>query len=477
MKRSAAAVRIRGERVTILGIEGRVLKLVQADQFHEQLHLRHVEVRETAEGEPAAAANALREMVEKLDRPLGRCLLSIPRSEVLVRYAKLPATDPDELRRLATYQMHGELPFPVEECVIALQSLATDDTGTRVFLAVAHRPVVDRLVAAAKLAGLVPEGIAVSTEGVVLWAGRLWGQLQLTAPECWIVAAVAGETVELGVVAHDQLVFMRRTQAAEATAEQLAVLVRETITAYGRELPGTTPEAILVIGAVPNPIEYEEQLHERLGQPVHVVDPGAASLWEEPLTTAAMELLHEVELVDLLGVAVRPRQLALDLLPVEIKQERLRTQLDKAWRGVATWAGAELAVLVLVAAVVVGRQWLDVRQLQRQVAELEPKAAVVQAQARAIETGLAARQRTEAVLGFLAQAAAQTPSGFMWSAVTIDPDGRCVIRGTTSSYDSLFSGQSALAGLAGVRQVTLQTATERQPGQVEFELFVQVSLP
>lgn len=464
---------VRRERVTILGWEGCVVKVLQADQAKERLRVRHLQVREVPEGDPVAAANALGEMVAALDRPMGRCLLVVPRSDVLVRYAKLPSRDPAELSNLATYQLHGELPFPVEECCVAVQPLAVDEDGTRAFLAVVHRPLVERLLTLAKSAGLVPEAIAVSTEGVALWAGRLWKPLGLTPPRGWAFAAVAGETVELGVVEQGTLVFMRRSTLPELTPDQLALLVQETVTAYRREPRGIAPEAALAIGTFAEPAAWETALRERLGWPVSVVDPASSQLWEEPLTTVSLELLHELGLVDLLGVATRPRQIALDLLPVDIKQERLQRELQRAWRGIGIWVGVGLGVVALTSALGVLHEWRRVRQLEVRVAQLEPQARRVQAQVALVEQGLAARRRTEQLLHLLTRAAAQMPAGLTWSTATLEAQGRFTIKGAARDYNGLFSTLAALSQVPGVWQAALQSAIERQAGQVEFELLIQ----
>lgn len=467
------AVNVRGERVTILELEGRTLKLLQADQTAERLHLRHLEVREVPEGDVRAAAQTLREMAATLDHPVGRCVGIVPRSELVVRYAKLPSREPAELLRLATYQMHGELPFPVEQCIVTLQPLATDPDGTRVFLAAVHRPVVDRLVTLAQSAGLTLDGIAVSTEGVAWWATRLWSRLGVTPPRGWLFAAVAGETVELGIVVQGTLVFMRRTTMPELTPERLATILQETVAASVREPVEGRPDAALLIGAFPNPSVWEDRVEAAFGRPVSVVDPASSQLWDEPVATAAMELLHEVELVDLLGVATRPRQIALDLLPVEIKQERIRARERRVWGEVAGWAAAAVLIAGAVGAAGLGRSWWQVRQLETEIAQIESSAQAVQAQVKFVEQGIAARAQTGALLTLLAQTAAHMPGGVTWSSATLEAQGRLLMKGTAPDYETLFTTVSAVSGISGVRRAQVQSAIQRQAGQVEFEILVE----
>lgn len=470
---SKTAVRIATERVTILSVAGRAAKLIQADQTGEMLRLRHVAVREIPEHDAAAAAAAVRTMVAALDRPLGRCLLVIPRSEVLVRYATLPATAPEELRRLAGYQLHGELPYPVEECELSLQPLAHDDRGTHVVIAAVHRPVVEPLAAIARGAGLTPEAIAVSTEGVALWAARLWERLGQPPPARWLFAAIAGPAIELGIVANGQLLFMRAARLPDDTPEAVSQMIRETVSSYTRELVAPVPEAILVMGAMPSPAEWESRLAERVDRPVHLVDPASTSLWETPLTAATLELLHEVPMTDLLGVASRPRQIALDLFPLQWQIERVAAQVRRLWRGAATWTGAGVGALAIAGLGVLAQQWVTVRSLEAEAARLKAPAAAVQRMLAGVEQALAARQRTAARLTLLHEAAVRMPAPVQWSAVVLDDAGRLTIRGVAPGYSDLFDAVGALSLMPGIKPATIRSAREPAPGRVEYELAVE----
>lgn len=471
------AARPATERVTILGVEGRLARLVQADHAAGSLRLRHVAVREVPEHDVAAATAVVKSLVATLDRPLGRCLLVVPRSEVLVRYVTLPATTPAELRRLATYQLHGELPFSLEECELAIQPLARDERGTHALVAVVHRPVVEPLLAVARGAGLAPEAITVSTEGAALWAGHLWDRLGTTPPSRWLFASVAGTTVELGIVEQGRLLFMRSGRLNEETPEALAQLIQETVTGCQRELVAATPEAALVIGALLDPADWETRLSVRLDRPVHVVDPASTALWEEPLATATLELLHEVPLTDLLGIASEPRQVALDLLPVAWQVERLAAQVRRVWRGTAMWLGGSVGVLAVAALVVLGQQWATVRRLEEEAARLESSAKAVQRTLASVERGLAARRRTAAMMRALHEAAARMPSGVRWSTAMLDDTGQLTLRGVAPGYPVLFEAVSALAALPGARGAEIRSAREPEPGRLDYELAVTVGTP
>ncbi|MBI4314101.1 MAG: hypothetical protein HY594_04715 [Candidatus Omnitrophica bacterium] len=475
--KAKAAVRSKLERITLLGVEGKTLKLLQADQKAEQLHLRHVAVRHLQDKTGADLQESLQQMVQTLDKPWGRCVLIVPRNEVFVRYATLPSHQPSELLSLATYQLHGELPFPVEEFVLACQPLARDDAGTRVFITAIHRPVIDGLVRLSKSAGLTPDAVVVSTEGVALWAGRLWDKMNQTPPQSWCFAAATGESVELGIVVGDQLVSMRRVAWAGLDVTRLSALIQETVLAYSREPKGLPPQSVLVMGAFANPRDDEQLLEQQLGFPVNLVDPASTQFWDEPMTQATLELLHEVEMTDLLGVATRPRQIAFNLLPTEIRRQQQQAEIQAVLRNVYIWAGAGLLACVSLAAAVVAHERLQLRALERRVAESEPQARAVQTRFRLLGSGLQVQRHTQQMLQLLQDVTSGLPAGMTISIASLEPSGRLQIKGTAPSYDILFTTTSALSSRSGIRNVRLKSASERTPGQVEYELSVEGVVP
>lgn len=476
MKTKTAAVAL-SERVTLVGVEGFVIKVLQADQRAEQLHLRHVMVREVEGETPERLQAGLKQMVRELDQPWGRCLLVVPRDQVFVRYALLPSHQPSELLSLATYQLHGELPFPIEEFVLACQPLAKDDAGTRVFIAAVHRSVVDGMIQLSKSVGFSPEAIVVSTEGTAIWAARLWQKISVTPPTSWAFAAVAGKSVELGVVVGGQLVYMRRVGWPEPDTARLGKLISETFQAYMKEPRGTPPGAVLVIGAFDHPHEDEQFLQDQLGCSVSLVNPASTQCWDEPMTQATLELLHEIEMTDMLGVATRPRQIALNLLPVEIQRERLQVEVRQLLRSTLIWVAAGVVGLVAMASAIGIQEQSRVRTLESRVAEIEPKARLAQAQSRAVGEGLSARRQTQQMLQLLNQVATELPSGMTVSTAMLESSGRLQIRGVAPSYDLLFSTVSSLSSRSGIRSARLKTASERLPGQVEYELQVEGLIP
>jgi len=94
-----------------------------------------------------------------------------------------------------------------------------------------------------------------------------------------------------------------------------------------------------------------------------------------------------------------------------------------------------------------------------------------------LKVGVAVRKRTQALLRLLTIATTHMPEDVTWSTAALEGSGRLVVRGTVSDYARLFQMIAALSAVAGVEEARLQSATEREKGQVEFELVVQGVVP
>jgi type IV pilus assembly protein PilM len=116
-------------------------------------------------------AGALRELFgqAKLDR---RVRIGIANQRIVVRKIELPPIeDRRELETAVRFQAQEQIPMPIDSAVIDFHALGIVDTpeGPRqqIVLVAARRDMVDRVLAAARAAGLRPEGVDLSAFAMV----------------------------------------------------------------------------------------------------------------------------------------------------------------------------------------------------------------------------------------------------------------------------------------------------------------------
>jgi type IV pilus assembly protein PilM len=128
-------------------------------------------LRDGEVADPEALAEALRELFRQ--HKLGkRVRLGVATQRIVVRTLDLPPLDDaKQIAAAVRFQAQDHIPMPLEQAVLAHQSLGIVDTAdgprTRVVLVAARHDVVDRFYAAARQAGLRPVGIDLSAFAMI----------------------------------------------------------------------------------------------------------------------------------------------------------------------------------------------------------------------------------------------------------------------------------------------------------------------
>jgi type IV pilus assembly protein PilM len=104
-----------------------------------------------------------------LDR---RVRIGIANQRIVMRQIDLPPIlDPKELANAVRFQAQDEIPMPIESVVLDYHALGIVETEhgarLRVLLVAARRDMVDRVILAARQAGLRPEGVDLSAFGMI----------------------------------------------------------------------------------------------------------------------------------------------------------------------------------------------------------------------------------------------------------------------------------------------------------------------
>jgi type IV pilus assembly protein PilM len=116
-------------------------------------------------------ADVLRDLFEdsQLDR---RVRIGVANQRAVLRMLELPpVTDRKELAAAVRFQAEDQVPMPLSNAVLDFQSLGVVETANgprqRVVLVAAQRDMVERLLSAARAAGLKPEGVDLSAFAMI----------------------------------------------------------------------------------------------------------------------------------------------------------------------------------------------------------------------------------------------------------------------------------------------------------------------
>ena len=419
-------------------------------------------------------ADELRELLKALPVTVKELFALVPTGEVLTRYLTLPSEDPAELRAMARYQLEGLLPFPAQECVIAVKVLGPAGEATRVLAAAAHRPVIDRLLRICRVAGVELSGIAATSEAIGSWHRACWPTPGESIPEVWLVAERTGEGLELGVLIQGSLVYMRQAPGVWMDRESLEDLLRETLQAYSREQAGPPVQRVTLSGSWEGlGPDLAGWLEAELGLSVSLLDPLERSPFGESLATTAQELAAEVSFSELLGAACQPQLLQLDLLPEENRARRAQAIVRRELRRTA-------ALLLLASGLVAGwvlarsgTTWWFLRQGEKEAALLKPGVDRIQQMASSVRWVAAARAEFANQMVCLASCTQRLEAGMTLQFLGFEAGRAFVVRGTAPDLKAVTRYAVALRQEPLWQEVSLRSAKAQPGGKVEFELVLK----
>ena len=128
-------------------------------------------VRDGEVSDVSALSEALAELFDGsgLDR---RVRIGIANQRIVMRQIELPPiTDPKELDSAVRFQAQDEIPMPIESVVLDYHSLGISETDAgprmQVLLVAARRDMGERMLRAARQAGLRPEGVDLAAFGMI----------------------------------------------------------------------------------------------------------------------------------------------------------------------------------------------------------------------------------------------------------------------------------------------------------------------
>ena len=223
-------------------------------------------------GEEEVAA-VLRELVAEEKLRGVELNVAVPRNEITTRVITLPSTDPREIHQIARLEVEEFVPYSADELEVdeaVLEQLP--DGSSKVLVAIAHKDVVERVVALLARAGIEPAHVGVSC--FALFNAFMFGtKPSPTDPTALVDVNDFGTDV---LVAEDGAVSFTRgvahLRAASATSEEIAAELRNSLETYSRQTGGKTVERVLLSGVVERPDEFAGRLGAVVGLEVVEAD-------------------------------------------------------------------------------------------------------------------------------------------------------------------------------------------------------------
>lgn len=425
---------------------------------------RLLQVRQTAGGPQlltvqAQPSDALPATVNRLPAPPGRVILVLPKVQVLTRYLTLPTDDLGELATMARYAVAETLPYPLEECTVAVQLLHRGEQQTKVLALILSNAVFTPMLALLRRAGLEPQAVALASEGIARWHQAL--SPGGATPR--LVVEMLGRTLEL-IIAHEDQVLALRSVPLPAEGEPLTPWLithaQEAVRTYAQERAGLPVQAVTVSGPELSSPGVVAALAEHLGLPVAVADP-LGSPFVQALAGEASSLTA-VPWSDLFGLASSPEPVTVNLLPAEIRQAQHRQAIESAARRALGWAALCLWLAAGVCGLAAARNLRFTQVLVQQQAAIAGAAQRAEQLAQHLSRLPAAQAALAARLRALTELQAALPAAVTLEQVTLEGNRLTVVGSAPGLAD-------VTTWMTGAGLTMTQAMTERG-GRLRFTL-------
>jgi type IV pilus assembly protein PilM len=175
-------------------------------------------VRDGEVADVEGLADALRALYRENKGLDKRVRIGIANAKIVVRTIELPViSDRKELATAVRFQAQDQIPMPLDAAVLDFQPLDVIDTENgprqRILLVAARRDMVDKVIAAARAAGLRPEGIDLAAFAMIralhrpgpeepvlyLSVGGLTNLAVAIGPRCLFTRVVGGGSEALAI--------------------------------------------------------------------------------------------------------------------------------------------------------------------------------------------------------------------------------------------------------------------------------------
>ena len=263
-----------------LDIDGRYLAAVQVSDGRIEraasTELPEGIVRDGEVADPEALAAALKEFAAAAGLPRS-VRLGVSNQQIVVRLLELPVIEDQKERDAAVrFEAADAIAMPLEEAILDHQIAGAggSEGGTprmRIVVVAARRTMIDGFVAAAKSAGLKPEGIDLDAFALV----RMLAEGSPSDDAARVFCHLGGVT-NLAVAVGEACLFARplsSNSGSDTQASELADEIRLSIDYYMTQPQARPVDQVVFSGPGARDSALLESLSDQLGLPTVVAEP------------------------------------------------------------------------------------------------------------------------------------------------------------------------------------------------------------
>ena len=459
----------------VIEIGNEWLKIACVERAHGGVSFSRLHLMRTDSGE-GRPADTLAKALAQWKVPKSAVLACLPRQVANIRLLELPSTDPEEIADMVVLQSGKQTPYSQDEIVSTYRIIGPGREGyTRIMLVIVQRPALRQRFALLEDAGIDVAQMTVSTEAILNWQR----QSGAGGPGAFALLDVDAGCSDFMVFSDKGLVFTRSIMIGagqmqvdfEKWKEKFAREVKQSLDTCLSESPGLSISKLLLTGAGAHIAALVTYLGPQLGLQPECLD-SLQSLKRLPATPSLQDPVYEaVSMTALVGLAVRPEELRLNLIPDTVRTRR--ALVEKA-RSLSTLAMLLMTMIVCASVFAVTKLALRVGRLttiRKEIALAEPLVKQDEQMREVIRLVAARSESSLAPVTLLREIHASTPDNTFIDALDLNYEqNQVMVSGTADTIKDVRALVQNLEQKAIFRDVAEGQTTKDANGRFKFQI-------
>lgn len=415
----------------------------------------------------------------------------IPRHLVTVRILEFPSTNPKDIRDMVSLQVGKQTPYSKEEIIYAYKTVSVAKEGyTKVMLVIARRNLVNARVEVLQKAGIEVEKVAMSSEGLFLWAG-LAHRSEVSPAKSQVYDEVKGEDQavvlvdidsnysDFVVIRNGKLVHTRNfliganhlLSEGEKWKDKFADEIVHSVGLYQNEERDAKIVRMFFSGATKFVADLNAFLGPKIGLTIEMADSTSNISLRKGLRVFQGEECKFISPCPLIGMSLRPEGLELDLTSSEV---RIKKQIEGGRRRMTLTGVLALSVVMMMSIsffIIYYNKNNYLIELKRAIARNAQDAQEVERMRTCIDLvkeRLDARKRSINVLHEIMRL---TPKEIYFTNINIEEKNNVVLQGRAAAMSDVFKYVTILENSSYFENVKTTYTTTKKDKDTEYAKF------
>ena len=458
--------------ITVLEITEQWLKLVIAKSSLKGPEIENLIIKPLASFTPDVLRPELNNTLKDLKITPYPLIICFPRNQVTVRNLHLPSRDPIEIEGMVNLNLPRQVPYPKEEIISGYEILGIDETGyTKVMLAITHRETLSRIFNILDAAGLFPEKVELSSQGIFSWFMFMQKSGGFSNPAGLnILLDIDYNFTDFLVVSKENLLFSRTIPHgsdqiyadAELRRNKFIYELKQSLLNFQSEETGKKPSKIFISGAIGGITDLDKLISEQLGLAVEILE-----------NTKFLPKNKKVSISALLGLALESHKKRINFILPEIQ---IRKTLKERVRQLILLGSLLIYIIIVICFIFLGRMYnrqANLRLLNEQIQILGQDVNKLDEMSKKIKI-IKERINTQGTtINYLYYIHKLTAPEIWFETISLEESGKIVLRGQAAQMSDVFKFITKLEESGYFKNIETKYTTKKRVADkdiTEFEI-------